>query len=49
MSKRSTKEKKLRKKMRLESSIKENDTQFDIMDLLKTTNMETKPNMGKFL
>jgi hypothetical protein len=49
MSKKSSKEKKLRRKQVLEDSLKKENAKFDIIRLLKTESLETKPDYGDFL
>ena len=49
MPKKSSKEKKLRRKQALEDSLKKENTKFDIISLLKTESLKTKPEYGDFL
>ena len=46
---RHTKEKRKKQKQKLEAEIKEEQKVFDVFGLIKSWNIDTKPNMAKFL
>lgn len=46
---RHTKEKRAKAKEKAQAQIKEDNVKFDVIQLLKTNQLDTKPNMGKFL
>ena len=49
MSRKSTEEKKLRRKRNQEKEILEDKIEFDILDILRNSSLETKPEVGEFL
>ena len=46
---RHTKEKRKKQQLKKEAEVKEEKIVFDVLDLLKHENLDTKPNMAKFL
>ena len=46
---RHTKEKRKKQKLKKEAEVKEEKLVFDVFSLLQSENMDTKPNMAKFL
>ena len=46
---RHTKEKRKKQKLKKEAEVKEEQLVFDIFSILQTENLDTKPNMAKFL
>ena len=49
MSKKSKLERKEKKQQRKQQEVQENKVVFDVIALLKSNNMDTKPNFAKFL
>lgn len=49
MSKKSSKERKLKRKRRLEESVSRDDVKFDVFRLLAEEPLKTKPDVGQFL
>lgn len=49
MSKRSTKEKRKKQQLKKEAEVKDDKLVFDVFSLVQNENLDTKPNMAKFL